>query len=87
MSELDKQYQATDPKILREEIMDGRIPKNEREWWAKKEIEKLESDLSSLREKLKEVEARQKGTAVIVDKGRGTALKARPEWLDEKEEV
>lgn len=45
MSE-NKEYQATDPKDLREQIMDCRVGKNEREWWASHEIEKLESQLT-----------------------------------------
>ena len=42
----EKQCQATDPKTLREQIMDCRVGKNEREWWASHEIEKLEEKLS-----------------------------------------
>jgi hypothetical protein len=40
MSE-DRAKQATDPTDLERQIMDSNIPKNEREWWAAREIEKL----------------------------------------------
>jgi hypothetical protein len=33
---------ATDPKELERQIMDPNVPKNEREWWAAREIEKLQ---------------------------------------------
>lgn len=39
-----KAYQATDPKELRDQIMDCRVGKNEREWWAMREIDKLETE-------------------------------------------
>jgi hypothetical protein len=38
--------QATPAATLREQIMDSRIPKNEREWWAARTIEKLERELA-----------------------------------------
>lgn len=33
---------ATPSEELRRQIMDSRVPKNEREWWASREIERLE---------------------------------------------
>ena len=42
-----KAYQATLPKDLESQIMDCRIPKNEREWWASKEIASLRAQLVS----------------------------------------
>ena len=35
--------EATDPIYLRECIMNPDVPKNESEWWAKSQIEKLEA--------------------------------------------
>lgn len=38
----DQQPIAATPKAkLEQEIMDSRVPKNEREWWARGEIERL----------------------------------------------
>ena len=34
-------YLATDPKELERQILDSNVPKNEREWWAKRRIEDL----------------------------------------------
>lgn len=47
MSE-DKAKQATDPIDLERQIMDSNIPKNEREWWAAREIEKLRAAVQDL---------------------------------------
>lgn len=44
--------QATPAATLREQIMDSRIPKNEREWWAARTIEKLERELAEARKML-----------------------------------
>ena len=46
----DKSYSsaATPPAVLRDQIMDSRIPKNEREWWAAREIERLRGALSEI---------------------------------------
>lgn len=42
-SEADKPAcDATLGEELRRQIMDSRVPKNEREWWAAREIERLE---------------------------------------------
>jgi hypothetical protein len=46
MSDNKKPCQATQAATLREQIMDSRIPKNEREWWAARTIEKLERELA-----------------------------------------
>ena len=42
MEQNDQPCQATDPKELENQIMSANIPKNEREWWAKKRIEELQ---------------------------------------------
>jgi hypothetical protein len=41
MSDAEKAYQATPASTLKEEIMNPCIAKNEREWWAAAEIERL----------------------------------------------
>jgi hypothetical protein len=46
MSDNKTPCQATTAATLREQIMDSRIPKNEREWWAARTIEKLERELA-----------------------------------------
>lgn len=51
MSDYPPAYQATPNATLREQIMDSRIQKNEREWWASRHIEQLERDLDAEREK------------------------------------
>ncbi len=43
----DKSYQATDPIELRDQVMDCRVAKTEREWWSMRFIEKLESQLTA----------------------------------------
>jgi len=43
----NKPLKATDSKILEQEIMSACVSKNEREWWAKQEIEKLREQLQS----------------------------------------
>jgi hypothetical protein len=47
MNPPDQPYQATPAGDLRQQIMDSRVPKNEREWWAGREIEKLERELTA----------------------------------------
>jgi hypothetical protein len=47
MNPPDKPCQATPAGDLRQQIMDSRVPKNEREWWAGREIEKLERELTA----------------------------------------
>lgn len=42
----DKAYQATPDLILERQIMDSNVPKNEREWWARNEIERLREALN-----------------------------------------
>lgn len=54
MSEENKASQATEPKSLRERIMDSRIAKSESEWWASREIEKLEAALAEARKENEE---------------------------------
>lgn len=46
MNPPDQPCQATPAGDLRQQIMDSRVPKNEREWWASREIEKLERKLA-----------------------------------------
>jgi hypothetical protein len=47
MNTPDRPYQATPAGDLRQQIIDSRVPKNEREWWASREIEKLERELTA----------------------------------------
>jgi hypothetical protein len=53
MNPPDQPCQATPAGDLRQQIMDSRVPKNEREWWASREIEKLERALTGEREKVR----------------------------------
>ena len=46
MNPPDKPCQATPAGDLRQQILDSRVPKNEREWWASRTIEKLERELA-----------------------------------------
>ena len=46
MSNEPEPCQATPADDLRQQIMDSRVGKNEREWWASRTIEKLERELS-----------------------------------------
>ena len=48
MSDAEKAYQATPASTLEEEIMNPCIAKNEREWWAAAEIEKLRAALREI---------------------------------------
>lgn len=43
-----EQCKATPSEQLEKEIMDSRIPKKEREWWAKRRIEKLLAHVEEL---------------------------------------
>jgi chromosome segregation ATPase len=47
MNPPDQPCQATPTGDLRQQILDSRVPKNEREWWASREIEKLERELTA----------------------------------------
>jgi len=47
MNPPDHPCQATPAGDLRQQIIDSRVPKNEREWWASREIEKLERELAA----------------------------------------
>jgi hypothetical protein len=53
MNPPDQPCQATPAGDLRQQIIDSRVPKNEREWWASREIEKLERALTAEREKVR----------------------------------
>lgn len=46
-------YAATPHTVLRDQIIDPRIPKNEREWWAAREIARLERELNKANEALR----------------------------------
>jgi hypothetical protein len=46
MSEIEGAGQATDRAVLEQQIMDPNVPKNEREWWAAREIERLRAALA-----------------------------------------
>jgi chromosome segregation ATPase len=48
MNPPDQPCQATTAGDLRQQILDSRVPKNEREWWASREIEKLERGVRAL---------------------------------------
>ena len=50
MSDAEKAYQATPAPTLEEEIMNPCISKNEREWWAAAEIERLRTELEKCRQ-------------------------------------
>jgi chromosome segregation ATPase len=50
MNPPDQPCQATPARYLRQQILDSRVPKNEREWWASREIEKLERELAAEKE-------------------------------------
>ena len=45
--------EATPDHVLRTQVMDSRIPKNEREWWAKREIESQQARIGALEQQLK----------------------------------
>ena len=45
-AELNSEETCEATPHLRDQIIDARIPKNEREWWAAREIERLESELN-----------------------------------------
>jgi len=49
MSDAEKAYQATPASTLEEEIMNPCIAKNEREWWAAAEIERLNDIIQNMR--------------------------------------
>jgi hypothetical protein len=48
MSDAEKAYQATPASTLEEQIMNPCIAKNEREWWAAAEIERLRAALEDV---------------------------------------
>ena len=48
MSDAEKAYQATPASTLEEQIMNPCIAKNEREWWAAAEIERLRAALRQI---------------------------------------
>ena len=48
MSDAEKAYQATPASTLEEEIINPCIAKNEREWWAAAEIERLRAALREI---------------------------------------
>ena len=48
-------YQATIPADLRQQIMSSCVPKNEREHWAAREIEKLEAENAELKKLIEQM--------------------------------
>jgi hypothetical protein len=46
------QHEATPHEQLEKQIMDSTIPKNEREWWAAAEIERLNAEAAHLRKQV-----------------------------------
>jgi hypothetical protein len=50
-----KPCNATPAAELRSRIMDSRIPKGESEWWAHREIERLERELAAVNERIRRV--------------------------------
>ena len=46
--------EATPDHVLRTQVMDSRIPKNEREWWAKREIESQQARIGALTAEVEE---------------------------------
>ena len=46
--------EATPDHVLRTQVMDSRIPKNEREWWAKREIESQQARIEALTTEVEE---------------------------------
>lgn len=55
--EIQTGYQAMPSATLREQIMDCRIAKNEREWWASRHIDSLERQRDELAGLLREAVA------------------------------
>ena len=52
----DTPCKATPREELRNQIMSSIIPKNEREWWAKRTIEQIERELNAANERIKRLE-------------------------------
>jgi hypothetical protein len=50
-----KGCQATPSIELEQQLMDVRVPKNEREWWAQREISRLRAENEALRSLLAEI--------------------------------
>jgi hypothetical protein len=82
-SEMDKLCQATPSTSLEEQIRSANVPKNEREWWAKRHIDYLHevidernSDIASLREQLSNM------MAVVA-----SVEKERDEWKEIAEDL
>lgn len=48
---------ATPREELRNQIMSSIIPKNEREWWAKRTIEQIERELNAANQRIKQLES------------------------------
>lgn len=48
----DKGCQSTPPEELKRQIASWNEPKNEREWWACKEIERLTAEVAALKNQL-----------------------------------
>jgi DNA repair exonuclease SbcCD ATPase subunit len=63
MNPPDQPCQATPAGDLRQQIIDSRVPKNEREWWASREIEKLERELAAAKAECERLTANQRQPA------------------------
>lgn len=70
----DGPCQATDPATLRHQIMNCNVPKNEREWWSARTIEKLERELA---------EAKKERDAITADNTRLFEALKRAKWYQE----
>lgn len=73
-----KCYASTPPATLEQWIMDGNVPKNEREWWAKKEIDRLRAENGALRAALIQARGALMVDAMVQDDGSpyGTTMEA-----------
>ena len=74
--------EATPDHVLRTQVMDSRIPKNEREWWAKREIESQQARIEALTTEVEE-QARLLGASG----SREAELMARIEALEKQNEI
>jgi predicted nuclease with TOPRIM domain len=60
---------ATPREELRNQIMSSIIPKNEREWWAKRTIEQLERELNAANDRIKRLEEDSERLNWLLDRG------------------
>lgn len=78
----DETAQATSPEDLREQILSPSVAKNEREWWASHEIERLQGELDKTTKiaDLHRLDAQQK---FAMFKKSAEKIKATRKQLDE----